>query len=326
MMSAYAVSQLIYAAAVLKLPDLLDAGPISVSEISSRLSLNEDALVRTMRGLVVAGVAVAEEDGRYRGTALNALLVSTAPGSMRPLALLGDQSYRAWGDLVPTLQTGGPAFDRCFGISRFEFLTQHPDTAVAFNDAMATMAAQNAAAVVGAYDFSRSRQIVDVGGGTGVLMRAMLGGAPGATGVLFETEAVAPHARERIAAAGLADRCEVAAGDFLAAVPPGGDTYVLSQTIHNWDNGRAIQILRSCRDVMNPDGVVLVIEMLMPARLAGTPMDYPLVMTDLHMLVMTGGKERTEEEHRALLHAAGLRLRTVIRTKGPLAILEAVAE
>jgi SAM-dependent methyltransferase len=326
MMSGYAVSQMIYAAARLRIADLLDAGPQTIDDLSSGIGVNRDALARVMRGLTVVGVVAVDDDGRFRGTTLSRLLLSGAPGSMHSLALLTDQSYRVWGEILATIETGAPAFDRCFGMSRFEYLRQHADQATAFTRAMSGMLQQNAAVVVAAFDFSRCRRIVDVGGGLGVLISAILAANPDARGVLFETAAVAEEAKRSIASGDLAERCDVVAGDFFESAPAGGDAYVLSQTIHNWNDSQAVQILRTCRSAMAPDGTVLVIEMLMPPRLDGSPMEYPLVMTDLQMMLMTGGKERTEAEHRLLLESAGLRLRNVIRTRGPLAILEAVGD
>jgi hypothetical protein len=323
LISGYAVSQLIYAAAELGLADRLEDGPKSGAELARAVGADPDLLSRALRGLAAAGVVAYDGDGRFRATPLSRCLVSGAPGSLRALARCGDESYQAWGHLVHMLRTGETAFDRCFGTSRFEYLTQQPAAAAVFNEAMGAMLTQNAAAIVAAYDFSRFRTIVDVGGGRGALISSILSAYPAARGVLVDTPAVIADAEAHVRSRGVAERCTLVGADFFESVPAGGDAYLLSQTIHNWDDAHARRLLQSCRRAMAPGGVTLVIEMMLPPRFEGTPADYPLVMTDLQMMVMMGGRERTEAEHRALFHSAGLTCRTVIRTQSPLVILEA---
>jgi O-methyltransferase/methyltransferase family protein len=326
MMSGYAVSQLIRAAAELEIPDLLEAGPATSDELARAAGVRPELLARVMRALAMLGVVAVDDAGRFEPTELSRLLTTGTPGSMRALAVSVEESYQAWGRLLHTIETGETAFDACFGLSRFEYLAQHPEAAAAFNDAMAGMLKQNAARVVDAIDFSRFRRIVDVGGGRGVLLATVLEANPAATGVLVETPAVIAEAREHVEANGLGERCELVAADFFESLPEGGDAYLLSQTIHNWADPHAVRILRNCREAMAAGGATFVIEMVMPERLEGSPMDYPLVMTDLQMMVMTGGRERTEAEHRRLFEAAGLTLRAVVPTRSPLVVLEALAE
>jgi O-methyltransferase/methyltransferase family protein len=322
MMSGYAVSQLIRVAAELDIADLLEAAPATSDELARAVGARPELLARVMRALAMLGVVAVDEAGRFGPTELSRLLTTGTPGSMRALAVSGEESYQAWGRLLHTIETGETAFDACFGVSRFEYLAQHPEAAAAFNDAMAGMLRQNSARVVDAVDFSRFRRIVDVGGGRGLLLTAVLEANPAARGVLVDTPGVIAEAREH----GVPDRCELVAGDFFESLPEGGDAYLLSQTIHNWDDPHAVRILRNCRDAMAAGGTTFVIEMVMPERLEGSPMDYPLVMTDLQMMVMTGGRERTEAEHRRLFEAAGLALRNVVPTQSPLLVLEALAE
>jgi ubiquinone/menaquinone biosynthesis C-methylase UbiE len=325
MISGYAVSQLIYVAARLQLLDHLEREPQTGAELAGSLGAQADSLTRVLRGLTVLGMVSVEDDGRYRVTPLGRLLLGSTPGSMRALTLGGEESYQAWTHLLHTVETGEPAFDYCFGASRFQYLAQHPEAAAAFNEAMSNMARMSAAAVTAAHNFSQYRRIVDVGGGTGILLLEILGANPTVHGVLVDTSQVIAAADKNLRDSGLAGRCELVAGDFFQSVPPGADAYLVAQTIHNWNDAHARRILQNCRDAMAVGGVVLVIEMIMPDRLDGSPMNYPLVMTDLQMMVITGGRERTLSEHRALYESAGLTLRNVTRTKSPFVILETVA-
>jgi ubiquinone/menaquinone biosynthesis C-methylase UbiE len=325
LMSGYAVSQLIYAAATLGIADLLEAGAMTGTELADAVGADRDAVARVMRGLVVAGVVEADGPERFAPTPLTRLLSSDAAPSMRALAVCGEESYRAWGRILHTIETGKPAFDACFGMSRFEFLEANRDSAAAFDEAMSQMVRRIADAVVAAVDLSGRDLIVDVGGGRGLLLSAMLEARPDARGVLVDTPAVVADAESHVAASGVADRCELVGGDFFESVPPGGDAYVLSQTIHNWDDDRAVRILDNCRRAMAPGGVVLVVEMLMPEEIGTSPLDYPVVMTDLQMMVMTGGRERTQAQHERLFDAAGLSLARATQTASPAVVLEAVA-
>jgi hypothetical protein len=325
MLSGYAVSQLIFAAAKLGLADQLDSAPRASDELARESDANPEILARIMRALQVLGVVHEGSDGRFELTPVGRLLIRDAPGSMHALALLGDDSYAAWSHLSHTIETGEAAFDACFGLSRFEYLAEHPEAAVLFNRAMSGMSEQNAVAVVNAFDFSRFGRIVDVGGGRGALISAILEANPAAAGVLADTEGVVADVEPELRRRDLVDRCELVAVDFFDSIPAGGDAYVLSQTIHNWDDSHAVRILQNCSRAMTADGTVLVIEMVMPDELEDSPMNYPLVMTDLQMMVMTGGRERTVAEHRRLLEAAGLTLEDVVPTRGPLAILKASA-
>jgi len=307
LMSGYAVSQLIYVAAKLGIPDLLKHGPLAIDRLATTAGAHETSLLRVMRGLAAVGLFNESSGQSFELTPLGQLLRTDVPDSLAPMALFTHDSYAAWGDLLHAVETGEPAFNHVFGVDRYQYLEQHPDAAARFNAAMALLSAQLRRAVVATYDFSPFKTAIDIGGGQGGLLVEILKANPNLRGILFDTASVT-HA---LAAT---ERCDIVAGNFFESVPGGGDVYLLSHVIHNWDDDASNTILRNCRDAMNPDGTLVIVEMIMPDESGPSFANYPLVMTDLQMFVMTGGRERTEAEFRALLNAAGFELKRTIRT------------
>jgi SAM-dependent methyltransferase len=234
--------------------------------------------------------------------------------------MLGEESYRAWGELLYSVKTGKPAFDHVYKMRRFEYLGQHPEAADVFNTAMTALFGHVHAAVVKAYPFSGFTKVVDVGGGNGFLMTLILKANPQATGVLFEAPAVIQDAKKNIEAAGLAGRCETVAGDFLESIPEGGDAYLLAHVIQSFDDDRSVTILRNCHRAMEKDGKLLLVE---PVISPGNAPSFAKRL-DLHMLVVTGGRQRTEAEYRTLLGSAGFRLTNVILTESGESVIEGV--
>ena len=318
MMSGYAVSQLIYVAAKLGIPDLLEHGPVTIDKLADDTGTHQTSLLRMMRGLAAVGLFNESHDKSFELTPLGQFLRTDVPDSLAPMALFTHDSYAAWGDLLHAVETGEPAFNHVFGMDRYQYLEQHPDASVRFNAAMALLSSQLRRAVVATYDFSPFETAVDVGGGQGGLLIEMLRANSSLRGILFDTEAVA----QAVAQAGVPERCQVVAGNFFESVPGGGDVYLLAHVIHNWDDDASNRILRNCRDAMNTDGTLLIIEMIMPDESGPSFANYPLVMTDLQMFVMTGGRERNEAEFRTLLNAAGFELKRVIRTPALESIIE----
>ena len=318
MMSGYAVSQLIYVAAKLGIPDLLKNGPVTINKLSSTTRTHQTSLLRVMRGLAAVGLFKEISGRSFELTPLGQFLRTDVPDSLAPMALFTHDSYAAWGDLLHAVETGEPAFNHVFGMDRYQYLERNRDAAARFNAAMALLSAQLRRAVVATYDFSRFETAVDVGGGQGGLLIEMLCANPTLRGILFDTAAVA----QAVVEAGLPERCEVVAGNFFESVPSGGDVYLLSHVIHNWDDDASTRILKNCRDAMDTHGTLMIIEMIMPDECGPSFANYPLVMTDLQMFVMTGGRERTEAEFRALLDAAGFELKRVIPTPALESIIE----
>ncbi|HYO49366.1 MAG TPA: methyltransferase [Chloroflexia bacterium] len=322
MMYGFMPSRLVYVAARLGIADHMHAGEITAPDLARRVGADEHALRRIMRGLVNIGVLVEDEEGRFGLTHVGEFLRSDVPGSLRDLAILsGEEFYPAWGALLNTVRSGQTAFDSAFGTGFFRHLEQHPEAGERFNNFMVALTTDTAAAALEAYDFSPFRRIVDVGGGYGPLLAALLKANPQAEGVLFDTETITQGARRYLESAGLLERCEIVAGDFFEAVPAGGNLYVLSQVLHDWDDGHCLRILKSCREAMPEGSTLLVLEALMPEHV-GEPSS--VVDSDLIMLAMTGGRERTEAEYRDLLAASGFRLARIVPTQSPTFVIEAM--
>jgi hypothetical protein len=312
MTNGYWATQIIYVAAKLGIADLLTDGPQGLAALAQATETHAPSLYRLMRALAGLGVFVENGDGDYEATALGRCLVSGSPGALRARAILnGEDWYTAWGDLLHSVRTGETAFEHAYGMPVFEHLAANPDTAATFNESMASSTESMTRAVADAYNFAGLRTIVDVGG--------ILQANPQARGVLFDRPTVAA-AGGLLASMGVADRCEVVAGDFFEAVPGGGDAYLLSFIIHDWDDDRSVTILKNCRRAMADDARLLLIEQVVP------PSNQPSLskLYDLHMLVLAGGRERREDEYRSLLAAADFQLERVIPTEGPRSVLEAL--
>lgn len=314
------VSRAIYAAAELGIADLLKDGPRSYSDIAARIGASEDGAYRLLRALAGIGVLTETEGRTFALAARGACLRSDVPGSLRDYArFLGhDLVWQPWGHLVDSIRSGTPAFDAAFGMPIFDYARSHPDAAAAFNAGMTSLSAIETLGVVNAYDFSGIRTLVDVGGGQGWLLASILKAHSSMRGVLFELPHVVESARALLNREAVSDRCDTASGDCFAAVPNGGDAYIMKRVLHDWDDERSIRILQNCRKAMNPGGRVLVVEVVV-----GSP-DSSMFATclDLQMLVMTGGRERTVKEFQALFEASGFELARIVATTTPVSVVE----
>ncbi|MCO5165599.1 MAG: methyltransferase [Planctomycetes bacterium] len=321
--TAFWVPQALYVVARLNVADHLAAGPRDAGALAAAVGADPGALRRVLRTLSAHGVFAEVEPGVFALGPVGATLRTGAPeaGRATVLSLVGPTMWQSAGALLHSVQTGRPAFEHVHGAPVFDWFGRHPEEGALFNDAMIGVHGAEPAAVAAAYDFSGLGTIVDVGGGTGNLLAAVLGAAPGARGVLFDLPHVAAAARERLGRLGLADRVEVAEGSFFEDVPQGGDAYLLSHVIHDWDDARSGQILANVRAAMRPGARLLLVEMVVPPGDA----PHPAKILDLVMLAVPGGQERTADEYRALLSASGLRLTRVVPTASPVSVVEAVA-
>ncbi|WP_105384649.1 methyltransferase [Neorhizobium alkalisoli] len=312
----FAVSQAMRVVIELRVPDLLTAGERAVDDLAAATRTNADALYRVMRLLAAEGVFREVSPRHFELTELGAALRSDRPGPGDFVRMINSEAYLAFEQLLYSVRTGKPAFDKLFGSPRFDWLSKHPEQADLFQRAMVALSQGSNEAVAEAYDFSPFTRVVDVGGGHGQLLSAILSRNPHLSGVLFDLPSGVAAARQ--GAGGDLPRTEFIAGDFFESVPR-GDVYVIKKVVHDWDDERAAAILRNCRRAMQPDGKVLVAETLVP------PGDEPnqIKGIDVVMLAITGGLERTEEHYASLFAAAGLRLEQVIQTQGPISILEA---
>jgi hypothetical protein len=260
----------------------------------------------------------ADGQGRVRNTAMGERFRSDHPQSLRPglLMSLSPLFWRPLGELEESIRTGRPSFDTIFGRSFFDHLSEHPAAAEEFAAWMNASSVAVVPTILRAWDFSRYKTIVDVGGGHGALLAGILSAYPHLRGVLYDQPAVTSGAHA-VRTEALAGRCEVISGSFFDSVPSHGDAYILRAILHDWDDEKSLAILRNCRHAMKPDTTLLVLESL---REKGNHLEF----LDLHMLAQMGGCERSLEEHGALLREAGFHPARLIRTDGP-AILEAVA-
>jgi len=321
MIQGFWLSRAVYVAAKLGIPDLLKDGPKSPEELAQATGTHAPSLYRVLRALESVGVFAEADRGRFALTPLGATLQTGIPGSLRFFAIeeLGENHYPAWEKVLHSVKTGAIAFNHVYGASKWQYMTEHPDEATIFDEAMASFSSVVAAAIVEAYDFSASGTVVDVGGGDGLLLSTILKANPRLRGVLADLPHVAAGALRRFQVEELTGCCEIAPGDFFESVPA-GETYVLKWIIHDWDDDRSVAILKNCRSAMAKDGKVLLVEAVIRP---GGATSFSKLM-DLNMLVMTGGRERTEAEYHALFTAAGLRLNRVIPTHTEMSIIEAI--
>jgi hypothetical protein len=313
LMDGYIQTQLLYVAARLRLADLLAGGPQSAEDLAAAAGADASVLHRILRGLAINGI-VEEAQGVFSLADAGRYLRSGTGDSLRGAVLSrGDLYYRAASGLLESAQNGGAAFRHVYGAAFFDHLTASPDRLVAFQESMVARSQLEVAEVLRAYDFSRYHHIVDVGGGFGVTLAAILRSYSDLHGTLFDRPEVVRAAQERLQAADVTARCKVVAGDAFDAVPHGGDLYLLSRVIHDWNDEDAVRILRSCRTAMNHDGGLVLVEAVIADRLSDQP---AAILMDLHMLVLGLGKERTVGEFSGLLARAGFALRRVIPTQG----------
>jgi ubiquinone/menaquinone biosynthesis C-methylase UbiE len=320
MISGFWISRAIYIAAKLGIADHLCDGPKAVDTLAAATGTHAASLYRVLRALASVGVFSEGQKRRFALTPLAETLRTDAPGSLRAFATveLGEEHYPAWGELLHSVKTGEIAFDRAFGMPVWKFFEQNPDNAKTFNDAMTGFTLAVNDAVLSSYDFSSISKIVDVGGGHGSLIASILKANPQMKGVLFDAPPVIEGARHRIADEGIAERCEAVAGDFFDAVPSGGDAYIVKWIIHDWDDERSVTILKNCHRAMAENGRLLLVEAVVPD---GSEPHFSKYM-DLNMLIMTGGRERTEDEYRTLLEASGFKLTRIVPTNSPMSIIE----
>ena len=314
-------SRAVYAVAKLGIADLLVDGPASCQELARVTGVHERSLYRVLRLLAALGVFDEVEPASFGLTVLGDRLRSDVPAGMRSWAVFLEAigGVQPFEHILETVRTGKPGMDIAFGTGIFEFLAQRPDSAVTFDAAMSDRTAAFASSMAGAFDFSDIRSIVDVGGGQGTLLAEILRRHTHLHGTLFETADVAARAEAVLDRADLAERCEVLAGNFFAQVPRGADCYLLANVLHDWDDRRAIDILGNCRQSMVRGGRVLIVERLIPD---GPGDAVPTLLSDINMLVITGGRERTNAEYANLLAGAGLRIGAVHRVAFPYGVIE----
>jgi len=313
--------QAIAVVAKLGVADLLKDQPKTVDELAQATGAHSRSLYRIMRALASVGIFAEDDSGRFRLTPMAEPLRSDAPDSLRNLVIFfaSEWHWRVWSQLSHCAESGQPAFENIYGKPYFEYLAENPAPASVFNEAMTSFSAAVSGAVVDGYDFGEITRLVDVGGGHGLLLSAILKKYPQMTGVLFDAASVIDGASV-IKVSGVAGRCELVSGDFFASVPAGGDAYIMKHIIHDWEDERALTILKNCHGAMTENGKVLVVETVIPEGNAPSLGKF----LDLEMLMFLHSYERTEVEYRALFERAGFRLNRIVPTQSLHSVIEGV--
>jgi hypothetical protein len=307
----------------LNIADLLRTGPKSIASLSQDSGCHENVLYRILRALASLDVFSEIDDRKFALTPLAELLRTDHPNSIRATVLfMGNQLHmRTFAELMHTVKTGKTAVEYAIGKSFFEYLKEAEEDSQAFNDAMTIATANVVPSILESYDFSNIETLVDVGGGHGLLLASILHLYPALQGVLFDVDHVITGALPRLKQLGLGSRCRCVAGDFFMPPLPSGDAYIMKHVIHDWDDHRALQILKSCHSALSDkrQGKIILCEFVI------SPGNQPNISKwiDIEMLMLPGGRERTEEEFTQLLRHAGFRLSRLIHMKSSMCLIEA---
>jgi hypothetical protein len=320
MIQGFWVSRAIYVAAELRIADLVDDEPKTAEALAKATGTHAPSLYRVLRALASVGVFSEDAEGRFALTPVAATLRSNQPGSLREFAMveLAADHYPAWEAVLDSVKTGEVAFHRVFGMDAWAHRAENREHGELFDEAMASFGNVVNQTVVESYDFSQFSNVVDVGGGDGSLLTGLLKAHPGMKGLLLDLPQVIPGAERYLETQGLTDRCEVVAQDFLHSVRAGADAYVLKWIVHDWNDDDSTTILKNCHRAMRKDSKLLVVEAIIPP---GNQPSFHKFM-DLNMMVMLGGRERTEPEYRSLLEAAGFELTAVTPTRTEMMVIE----
>ncbi|WP_414570332.1 methyltransferase [Nostoc sp. CCY 9925] len=316
------IFQSIYAAAKLGIADLLKDGSRSSEDLASVTSTHEGSLYRLLRALASMGVFAETEPSFFTLTPLGNYLRSDVPDSLKARVIMnGEEQYRAWGEIMYSIQTGKSAFEHLYGMNLLDYYAQNPEAGKNFNQAMTSSSILQNPGIVLDYDFSDVQTLVDVGGGHGKLLTDILKAYPKMKGILFDQPEAIKGAKSLIEQAGILDRCQLIAGNFFESVPAGGDAYILKYVIHDWDDERAIAILKCCYQAMPEHGKLLLVEQVIPSANQASFSK----MLDLEMLVLCpGGCERTEAEYRILMEKSKFQFIKIVPTQSSLSVIEAL--
>lgn len=319
LINGFRISALVAAVAELRVADALACGPMSGPHLARSCGAHPEALERAMRALVSEGLFAFDGD-KFRLNELGELLRSDAEYSLRftAMSLTQPASWRSYESAVHAIRTGQPAAQIVFGEDVFSHRSRHSRELEIFNGCMTEQGAWHMAEIITSMDLGGTTRVVDVGGGLGALIAAILRRHTEISGVLFELPDVIARSRSVLEAAGVAERCELAAGSFFRdRIPARGDLYLLKRVLHDWDDLEAASILRNVRRSVSADARLVIVEQVLGEN---NPASY---RADIAMMLITGGRERTAEQYGSLLTAAGFRLSSVIPTASPFCLIEA---
>jgi hypothetical protein len=318
----FVISQSIAIAARLNIADLLHESPKTADELAETTNTHSLSLFRLLRALASVGIFQRDEQNRFHLTPLGETLRSDVPNSVNAFAIMMGEAnhWRVYEEMMHSIRTSETAFEKVHGLEPWAFFQQKPDVAKIFDNAMTSFTSGIAPAVITSYDFSNAGTIADIAGGHGILLAQILKANLNTKGILFDQEYVAEGARSTFEKEGVADRCEIVGGNFFESVPSGADIYMMKHIVHDWDDERAITILKNCHKAMNDDSKLLLVEIvLLEKDESGLG---PIL--DLEMLLIPGGRERTANEYAKLFDKAGFKLTQIIPTPSPMFLIEGV--
>ena len=323
LVNGYQMTQAISVAVTLGVPDLLAAGPLTSAELATATGSHADSLYRLLRALASIGIFQEESGRRFSLTELGAELRTDAPKSIAGWSEHTGEHFHwnAWGGLLHSVRTGENAYELVNGMDTWTLRSQHPEASAIFDRAMTSQSLGVVEDLLAEFDFGRFPVVVDVGGGNGKFLSAILARHTAMRGVLLDLPHVVSGAGAVMDAAGVANRCEVIGGSFFDAVPPGGHAYILKSVIHDWEDGDCLRILEKCRQAMDVGRSLLLVE----RELGNANERWENKFSDLNMLTGPGGRERTAEEYAALVAATGFRFIGVTPSASGRAVFESVA-
>jgi hypothetical protein len=324
MCSGYMISAALYPVTRLGIAERLADGPQTVAKLASDTGADEDSLYRVLRALANVGVFAEPSPRTFALTPASNLLRSDVAGNMRDLVawMTNELHFKTWGDMLHTVMTGRPSVEKVYGKPCFEAFQDLPETNVEFNNAMTNISAMTIPVVLEAYDFSGVKTLVDVGGGHGLLISQILKQYPDMKGCIFDMQHVIEGAKQRSERLGLEDRLEPVPGNFFESVCDSGDAYIMQHIIHDWTDEQCCTILKNVRKALDgkPNGKLIILD-----SIVNTDGGFDFTKwKDLEMLLLPGGRERTEEEFRALLERTGFKITRTIPLPSMVSIIEAV--
>lgn len=314
------LAPILYAITELEIADHLADSPKTVTELAELTDTHAPSLYRLLRAVVTIDLFHCNEMEQFDLTPLSNVLRKDVENSMRKIILwnCSPMFWRSWGELLHTLSTGEVAFQHAYGKGFFEHLDANPADSELFNVSMTRMTTEDAETMLTAFDFSEYTSVVDIGGGHGTLITAILQRYEDLHGAIFDLPQVVEGTQAIIESEGLSDRCQVIGGDFFQQVVSGYGLYIMKDIVHDWDDVQAIRILQKTHEAMSENARLLIMERIVPPNneMHGSK------WVDLTMMLVTGGKERTREEYQALLSQAGFEITRIIPTDAAYSIIE----
>ncbi|MEG4289379.1 methyltransferase [Microcoleus sp. C2C3] len=320
MMYGYQKSQALFVAAQLGIADILSNGSKTAEELAKATGVNSRSIYHLMRSLISVGVFSTEDNDKFQLNPMGKHLLTGTSDSLRGTVMaMGDEMYQAWGNLLYGIKTGKTAFNYTFNRDIYSYLKQDSEASLNFNEWMKETTREWLLPVLEAYDFSEVKTLVDVGGSIGTLTAVILNANPKMQAILFDREDVVVGAQQVLEGAGVADRCQIVGGNFFDAVLPGGDLYLISRVLVNWDDTDAIKILTNCYQAMTVKDRLVVVDFMLPKG----KMSPFIGLTSLNAFLLFGKFMRTEDEFYNLLSSAGFKVTNTFKTTGPVSAIEA---